>query len=94
MGRLTARSVEEVLDDVLERGVMPDAQGVVDLCNLALEGERSQERYEALERALARAGWCVVDMTTDDEDCETLEIVPMDDDASARYAGDDSEGGA
>lgn len=70
------RTAEEILDDLNEQGTMPTEPEVVALCNAALEGAQVAEALDALERALLRAGWQILDLTTDDDEGKVLELVP------------------
>ena len=70
------RTAEEILDDLNETGEMPRECEVVALCAVATEGEWAQAKLEALQRTLKRGGWEVIDMTTDDDDGDTFELIP------------------
>ena len=69
------RSANEILDDLMEEGTEPSQQEIVQLCHEAGEAGRWQSTYKALERALNRAGYVIMDVTTDDDDETRLEIV-------------------
>jgi len=70
------RSAEEILDDLRELGTMPTTLEVVALCEAVAEGELAAAKFTAFERALGRAGWTVLDVTTDDDDTMAIELVP------------------
>jgi glucosamine 6-phosphate synthetase-like amidotransferase/phosphosugar isomerase protein len=75
------RDAEEIMGELLEHGTMPSAEEVIALCAVAVEAERQQEKWEGLERALAREGYRIVDMTTDDDDGTVLHIVRIEEPA-------------
>lgn len=70
------RSAEEILDELHETGARPSDLEIAALCGAVIEGERATAKFEALERALARVGWSIVDTTTDDDDATVLELIP------------------
>ena len=74
------RTAEEILDALHEDGTMPTGPEVAALCAAVNEGEAAEARLAALEHAMETAGWSVVDMTTDDDDGQVLELVPPDPD--------------
>lgn len=72
------RTVEEILDDLHEDGTLPTGPETVALCAAVAGAMEAEVRLAALEHAMARAGWSIVDMTTDDDDGQVLELVPPD----------------
>ena len=70
------RTAEEILDDLRETGEMPKTYEVEGLCVAAREGDWALAKLEALERTLRRAGWSVVDTTTDDDESMVIELLP------------------
>ena len=72
------RTAEEILDDLLELGTLPTGPEVVALCAELAGAMEAEARLAALEHAMTRAGWSIVDMTTDDDDEQVLELVPPD----------------
>lgn len=69
------RNATEILDELRERGAMPTEIEVETLCGLAIAAEDLADKWQAFDRALAKAGWSIVDMTNDD-DGPLFELVP------------------
>ena len=61
-------------------GEQPTTQEVEALLEDAAEGERAVEKLEQLEQGLAQMGYALVDVTTDDDEGEALELVQVDED--------------
>ena len=70
------RTPDEILEGLYSDGEMPEAFEVEDLCVAAKEGDWALEKLAALERALERDGWSILDLTTDDDAGTVLELVP------------------
>jgi hypothetical protein len=76
MGEVMDRTAEEIYYEMLDGGAPPTVTEAMALCEAAIEGDRAAMKYEALGRALNRAGWSIIDETTDDDDGTMLRLVP------------------
>jgi hypothetical protein len=74
--KMMLRTATEILDELNENGTRPTEIEIAALCNAAIEGEHVAAHLAAFEHALNRAGWAIVDMTTDDTDGTVFELVP------------------
>lgn len=70
------RTADEIQMDLINGGEMPTVQEAMDLCDRALEADQLEAKFDALERALAKAGWTMIDVTTDDSDGRAIKLVP------------------
>jgi hypothetical protein len=70
------RTAEEILDDLIEDGSTPTDEETVALCEAAIAGELAQAQLDAFGQALQRAGWSVIDVTTDDDEGHVLQLAP------------------
>lgn len=82
MGGMMDRTAEEILDELIENGTMPSEAEVTALCEAVFEGEQAAAKLDALDRALRRGGWSIIDMTTDDDEGQVLELIPPDPDGA------------
>lgn len=66
MAELT-RFPAEILDDYLEHGELPSGPEIEALCRIAEGSDLLCERLEAIDHLLARHGFSIIDVTTDDD---------------------------
>ena len=76
----TDRDARLRIYESLLSGEPPTTQEVEALLEDAAEGERAAEKLEQLEQALAQMGYALVDVTTDDDEGEVLELVQVHED--------------
>jgi hypothetical protein len=76
MGSVMDRDAQEILDELRDHGKLPTEAETAALCEAALDGQRFSEALDALEHALNKAGWSVVDLTTDDTEGTVFDLVP------------------
>jgi len=64
---MSDRTAEEIWDGFVETGEMPTPAELEALCHAAMATEITQLALDALSEELSKAGWSVVDTTTDDD---------------------------
>ena len=77
------RSIEEIMFDYIDSQKQPSGSELLMLCELAGQTEMFASQVEEIMLTLARHGWTLADMTTDDSEGVEVELLPpqKDDDA-------------
>lgn len=68
---------QRIEDSLAEDGEMPSPAQVGALLADAHRAEQLEQQFEALTIALADVGLKIIDTTTDDDDCQVLEIISI-----------------
>lgn len=69
------RDAQEILDDLLNEGTGATPAELKAVCETALHAELAAATLDEIEASLRKAGWVVVDMTTDDDDLPVVQLV-------------------